>query len=152
MRVIPRGQYIGKLLGDPPKDVAEPLKLRSSGLGSGIDKDRPDYTAFTASGRSGAFIRPARASAAARRKSAHAISLLGGNDVRSSPACSLPRNGRRFRDSAAVGVFASRALSTPKFAETRLVPQPAAPPVRRNRHIRHLEDRSANAIIFDYIL
>ena len=66
--MIPRGQYIGKLLGDPPKDVAEPLKLRSSGLGSGIDKDRPDYTAFTASGRSGAFIRPARASAAARRK------------------------------------------------------------------------------------
>ena len=45
MRVIPRGQYIGKLLGDPPKDVAEPLKLRSSGLGSGIGKD--DYTVFT---------------------------------------------------------------------------------------------------------
>jgi hypothetical protein len=24
-----------------------PLKLRPSGLGSGIDKDRPDYTVFT---------------------------------------------------------------------------------------------------------
>ena len=140
--MIPRGQYIGKLLGDPPKDVAEPLKLRSSGLGSGIDKDRPDYTAFTASGRSGAFIRPARASAAARRKSAHAISLLGGNDVRSSPACSLPRNGRRFRDfSGGRGVCFPGAFQ-PEIWGTRLVPQPAAPPVRRNRDIRHLEHRS----------
>ena len=34
-------------------------KLRPAGLGSGIDRDRPDDTVVTASGRSGALIRPA---------------------------------------------------------------------------------------------
>jgi hypothetical protein len=33
-----------------------PLKLHPTGLGSGIDKDRPDYTVLTASGRSAASI------------------------------------------------------------------------------------------------
>ena len=34
-----------------------PLKLRPTGLGSGIDKDRPDYSATPASGRSAASTR-----------------------------------------------------------------------------------------------
>ena len=36
-----------------------PLKLRPTGLGSGIDKDRPDYTVLVADGMSAAFTRPA---------------------------------------------------------------------------------------------
>jgi hypothetical protein len=74
--------------------------------------------------------------------------LLGGNDVRSSPACSLPRNGRRFRDSVAVGVFASRALSDRDLGNA--TGATGSTPVRRNRHIRHLEHRSDNGIIVDY--
>ena len=35
------------------------LKLRPIGLGSGIDKDRPDYTVLPASGKSAASTRPA---------------------------------------------------------------------------------------------
>ena len=35
------------------------LKLRPTGLGSGIDKDRPDYTVFTGEWEIGASTRPA---------------------------------------------------------------------------------------------
>jgi hypothetical protein len=39
-----------------------PLKLRPTGLGSGIDKDRPDYTVFTGDvGEVGRITRPAAA-------------------------------------------------------------------------------------------
>jgi len=36
-----------------------PLKLRPSDLGSGIDKDRPDYTVFTVEWEIGRIYRPA---------------------------------------------------------------------------------------------
>ena len=36
-----------------------PLKLRPTGLGSGIDKDRPDYAVVPASGRSAASTKRA---------------------------------------------------------------------------------------------
>ena len=35
------------------------LKLRATGLGSGIDKDRPDYTVFTGEWESAASTKPA---------------------------------------------------------------------------------------------
>jgi hypothetical protein len=35
-----------------------PLKLRPTGLGSEIDKDRPDYTVFCGEWAVGAFTRP----------------------------------------------------------------------------------------------
>ena len=35
-----------------------PLKLRPTGLGSGIDKDRPDYTVYSADGMLAASMRP----------------------------------------------------------------------------------------------
>ena len=35
-----------------------PLTMRPSGLGSGIDKDRPDYTVFNGEWRSAASTRP----------------------------------------------------------------------------------------------
>ena len=36
-----------------------PLKLRPTGLGSGIDKDRPDYAVYAASGVSAASTKRA---------------------------------------------------------------------------------------------
>ena len=36
-----------------------PLKLRPTGLGSGIDKDRPDYAVYIGEGCVGRIMRPA---------------------------------------------------------------------------------------------
>ena len=75
-----------------------PLKLSPTGLSSGIDKDRPDYSVYAASGMSVVSTKPAVPKSALvlvddGQRSDDALGSRG--DLEGSEGAASPRAGRR---------------------------------------------------------
>ena len=91
-------QAVGRVFDAVKSPFTMPLKLRPTGLGSGVDKDRPTTPSLSASGRSAASTRPVSCT--------HGLGVSKGN--RSSPMAHF------FFRRRVVAFFAGVALSIRK--------------------------------------